>query len=386
MQRALVVYEIPDIQEGEKAALARIEELRRQLRFSVAEPRRWVGSVRRVLGARAIRGSNSIEGFHVSVEDALAAMEGDEPAEAAIGDWEAVMGYRRAMTYVIQLAHDDHFELTSSLIRSLHFMMTEYTLEAGPGLWRSGPIWVRNDATGEAVYEGPESEAVSGLIAELIEQLGSSPDCPPVVRGAMAHLNLVMIHPFRDGNGRMARCLQTLILAREQILSPGWMSIEEFLGANTQAYYDVLGDVGRGSWQPDGDARPWARFCLRAHYIQAASVLRRVRESESIWLALEDLRTSKGLPERSLGSLFYAAIGLRIRNASYRKDVELVELEEISNQVATNDLRKLVIAGLIEQRGSKRGTHYVASDVLTEIRKRVRADRQPIDATSLFST
>ena len=135
--------------------------------------------MRRVLGARAIRGSNSIEGFHVSVEDALAAMEGDEPAEAASNDWQAVMGYRRAMTYVLQLAHDDHFELTSSLIRSLHFMMTEYALEAGPGLWRSGPIWVRNDATGEAVYEGPESEAVSGLIAELIEQLGATPTARP---------------------------------------------------------------------------------------------------------------------------------------------------------------------------------------------------------------
>ena len=78
-----------------------------------------------------------------------------------------------------------------------------------------------------------------------------------MVRGAMAHLNLAMIHPFRDGNGRMARCLQTLMLARERILSPEWMSIEEFLGANTQAYYDVLSDVRRGTWNPDGDARPW---------------------------------------------------------------------------------------------------------------------------------
>jgi Fic family protein len=381
-----VIYEIPDIREGEEAALARIEELRRQLRFYMAEPRRWVGSVRRVLGARAIRGSNSIEGFNVSVEDALAAMEGVEPADAQTSDWQAVTGYRRAMTYVIQLAHDDHFELTPGLIRSLHFMMTEYTLEAGPGLWRPGPIWIRNDVTGEMVYEGPESESVSGLIIELIEQLVSHPDCPPMVRGAMAHLNLVMIHPFRDGNGRMARCLQTLMLAREQILSPEWMSIEEFLGANTQSYYDVLADVGSGSWQPQGDARPWVRFCLRAHYIQAASVLRRVRESEAIWLALEELRSGNGLPERSLGSLFDAAIGLRIRNASYRKDVELVELEEITNQVATNDLRRMVEAGLINQRGSKRGTYYVASDALTDIRKRVRADRQPIDATSIFST
>lgn len=381
-----MIFEVPETRDSEEAALKRIEDLRRQLRFYVAEPRRWVGSVRRVLGARAIRGSNSIEGFDVSVEDALAAIEGDEPAEAGAGDWQAVTGYRRAMTYVIQLAHDEHFELSPSLIRSLHFMMTEYDLDASPGLWRPGPIWVRNDATGEVVYEGPDNEAVPSLVDELVEQLEEPADCPPMVRGAMAHLNLAMIHPFRDGNGRMARCLQTLMLAREQILSPEWMSIEEFLGVNTQPYYDILADVGQGSWHPDRDARPWVRFCLRAHFIQAVSVLRRARESEEIWAAVDELRASKGLPERSTGSLFEATIGLRIRNASYRRDVELVEGEEITNQVATNDLRKLVEAGLVIQRGSKRGTHYVASDELVAIREKARAGRRPIEATSLFAT
>ncbi len=43
-------------------------------------------------------------------------------------------------------------------------------------------------------------------------------------------LNLVLIHPFRDGNGRMARCLQTLVLAREGMVSPIFASIEEYLG------------------------------------------------------------------------------------------------------------------------------------------------------------
>ncbi|HEX9640522.1 MAG TPA: Fic family protein [Candidatus Krumholzibacteria bacterium] len=379
-----MIYEVPEVGAADVAALEKIEDLKRQLRFRVTEPRRWLGSVRRVLSARAIRGSNSIEGFDVSVEDALAALEGEEPVEAQERDWLAVLGYRRAMTYVLQLGHDQHFEYSSSLIRSLHFMMTEYTLDAGPGLWRPGPIWVRNEASGEIVYEAPESEEVPALVEELVDQLKAYEDSPPMVRGAMAHLNLAMIHPFRDGNGRMARCLQTLALAREQILSPEWMSIEEFLGANTQSYYDVLAEVGKGAWQPEGDARPWIRYCLRAHYIQAVSVLRRVRESEGIWVAIDELREKRGLPERSISSLFDAAIGLRIRNASHRKAVELTELTEISNQVATNDLRKMVQAGLVAQRGSKRGTYYVAADSLVAVRERVRADRQPIDAGSLF--
>lgn len=381
-----MIYEIPEIEAPEKAALARIEELKRQLRFHVAEPRRWLGSVRRVLGARAIRGSNSIEGFDVSVEDALAAIEGDEPVDASERDWLAVLGYRRAMTYVIQLARDEHFEYSPALIRSLHFMMTEYTLDASPGLWRPGPIWIRNDATGEIVYEGPESEEVPGLIEELVGQLKVDEDIPPMVRGAMAHLNLAMIHPFRDGNGRMARCLQTLALAREQILAPEWMSIEEFLGANTQSYYDILAEVGQGAWNPQRDARPWVRYCLRAHYIQAVNVLRRIRESEDIWMAIDALRQARGLPDRVVSSLFDAATGLKIRNASHRRNVELAGLNKISNQVATNDLRAMVRAGLIDQRGSKRGTHYVAAEPLIMLREKASAGWKPHEAATLFDT
>ena len=69
-----MIFQTPPMSFEEAAALQRIDELRRQLRFQVAQPRRWVGRVRRVLGARALQGSNSIEGYEVSVEDAMAAI------------------------------------------------------------------------------------------------------------------------------------------------------------------------------------------------------------------------------------------------------------------------------------------------------------------------
>lgn len=380
-----MVFDIPTLGPEEEGALAKIDGLRKELRHYVAEPRRWVGSVRRMLAARAIQGSNSIEGYNVSVEDAVAAIEGDEPSEAQTQDWQAVSGYRRAMTYVLQLAGDEHFELSPHLIRSLHFMMTEYTLEASPGLWRPGPIWIRNEASGDVVYEGPDADRVPELVDELIEQLAGSQDVPPMVRGAMAHLSLVMIHPFRDGNGRMSRCLQTLVLARDRILAPDWCSIEEYLGVNTRDYYAVLGEVGKGAWNPDNDARPWVRFCLKAHYIQAMSVLRRVQESEKMWKELEALLSEKkGLPERVIQALFDATLGMRVKNSSYRSVLKHFANEEISNQVATSDLRAIVNAGLLEQHGKKRGTYYVAAPPLVEIRDRVKGGRSPIDASSLF--
>lgn len=381
------IFAVPALGPEEEAALAKIEGLRREMRFYVnAEPRRWVGFVRRLLSARAIQGSNSIEGYNVSVEDAVAAVDGDEPsASVTAEDWQAVSGYRRAMTYVLQLAHDVHFEYTPALIRSLHFMMTEHAFDAGPGLWRPGPIWIQNDMTGEIVYEGPDPEEVADLIDELVTQLQSDTDTPPMVRAAVAHLNLAMIHPFRDGNGRMSRCLQTLVLAREQILAPEWSSIEEYLGANTQEYYAVLAAVGHGRWNPHRDATRWVRFCLRAHYIQAASVLRRIRESEQMWREIELLAVGHHLPERAMVALFDAGLGLQVRNSSYRSALKNSD-EEISNQVATTDLRAMVGAGMLRRRGIKRGTFYEAATPLVEIRRRIREARRPLDADSPFPT
>lgn len=368
----------------ESAALSKIDELRRQLRFQVAQPRRWVGQVRRVLGARAIQGSNSIEGYDVSVEDALAAIGGDEPTCAGTEDWNAVSGYRRAMTYVLQLAQDEHFEYTPQILRSLHFMMTEYTLDASPGLWRPGPIWIRNDATGDIVYEGPPHDEVPELVDELTRDLSSDEQTPVLIKAAMAHLNLVMIHPFRDGNGRMSRCLQTLVLARDQILAPQFSSIEEYLGRNTQSYYRVLQQVGGEGWAPQHDARPWIRYCLEAHFIQASSVLRRVEESGAIWTQLEAICTEKHLPPRTLGALFDATVGMRVRNASYRSAVKIGG-EEITNQSATDDLRAMVDAELLQRFGARRGTYYRAGQRLVAIWEDVRKSRKPIDAGSLFA-
>ena len=182
-------------------------------------------------------------------------------------------------------------------------------------------------------------------------------ETPVMVKAAMAHLNLVMIHPFRDGNGRMSRCLQTLVLARDQILAPQFSSIEEYLGRNTQSYYKVLQEVGAESWHPEGDARPWVRYCLEAHFVQASSVLRRVKESEEIWTRLETVCAEKRLPQRMLSALFDATVGMRVRNASYRAALKMWD-EEIANQGATDDLRAMVNAGLLERFGARRGTYY----------------------------
>lgn len=380
-----MLFETPTLGDRELAVVAEVDELKQKLRWQVVQdPRRWLGSLRRVSMARAIQGSNSIEGFDASLDDAAAVDLGEEPLDADQETRLALKGYRDAMTYVLQLANEPAFEYSEQLLKSLHFMMTNYDLKNRPGLWRAGSIFVRNDSTGEVVYEGAEIDSMPALMTELVVRLNDEPEIPPMVRAGMAHLNLVMIHPFRDGNGRMARCLQTLVLAREGILSPVFCSIEEYLGRNTQQYYDVLGEVGAGQWNPDRDAAPWVRFTLTAHLRQARTMLRRVKESERLWDALERVARENGLPDRAVSGLFDAAMGFRLRNATYRA-IANAEDGEITEGTATRDLGRMVDAGLLQPNGEKRGRFYTATKPVLEIRRSIIRGRGARDDSDPFS-
>jgi Fic family protein len=359
-----MLFTCPDLDAAELEVLDRIQQLREELRFAIVqEPRRWTGSLRRVLFAKNIQSSNSIEGYNVTLEDAVAAVEGEDPVTARRENWQAVTGYRNAMTYVLQLANDPDFIYSEAIIKSLHYMMIAYDLNKSRRIFRHGLIYIRESKTGEIVYEGPDREKIRPLMGKLVEALNEDDGKPAMIRAAMAHLNLVLIHPFKDGNGRMARGLQTLVLGREGILEPTFSSIEEYLGANTTEYYSVLAEVGRGYWQPENDVRPWIRYSLKAHYIQARTLLRRLKESEKLWDLLSRLVEERKLPERTIFVMFDAARGMRVRRATYQPQAE------VSENTATRDLKQLVDQNILIPAGERRGRSYIASDTLKDIRR-----------------
>jgi Fic family protein len=232
---------------------------------------------------------------------------------------------------------------------------------------------------------GPDASLVSGLVAELVAHLEEDTDTPALISAAMAHLNLVMIHPFRDGNGRMARCMQTLVLARERVIAQEYSSIEEYLGKETPSYYEILANVGQGRWSPRGDARPWVQFCLKAHFVQMMTVHRIVSETEEMWRQLVDVAKTNRIPDRALVILLRATRGLKIKNSSYRAALRAAD-EEISIPTATSDLAAMVRAGLLVQHGIKRGAYYEAGKPLLKIRHAFLESRTPIDTSDLFTS
>lgn len=377
-----MIHDYPTLEPIDQDVLDLIREQRKLLKYQVGQtPLRWQGFLRKNTFARALRGSNSIEGINANLQEAFAIIDDERPETLEEETIRALQGYRAAMTYIIRVHDDPHTEINAQFIRSLHYMMLNYDMTKLPGQWRPGAIYVVDEPSNETVYEGPDADIVPGLVDDLVAQIKSSPDVESgTVLGAMAHLNLAMIHPFKDGNGRMARALQTLVISQNGISSPTFCSIEEWLGRNTPAYYEILKQVGEGSWHPKNSALPWVRFCLRAHYQQAATIMKRNVHIGRVWEEVGQIRKQHGLPERVEGALVEAAFGYQVRNPRYREE------NSISDVVASRDLKRMCDLGFLKPIGEKRGRYYVADAPLMQIPDRTRDATRSADPYDVVAT
>ena len=361
-----MLFQTPPITEREAEVIDKIEAIRRQL--NLPRLREWPGLPWRAIYARGF-GAN-LAGYNVLSEGAIAAAEKEEPA-ASSEAWSVASSYRAALTFVLQLADDPDFTYDEGIFRALHYMMMAHDPAKTPGRWRRGSMTVYREASGHIVYRGPAAQLVPALMAELIGSLNGSDDSPVIIRAAIAHLNFTAIHPFLNGNGRMARALQTLVLARHGISAPAFASIEEYLSVNHVEYEKVLLEVTGGAWPPARDARPWIRFCLTAHLHQATTLLRLTREYDRLWDELEREAMRRGLPERMISALAEAAIGSRLGSPEYRSAAG------VSARVANSDLKRLVSEGLLVAASDKRGPYYLAADLVKAIQAQTRSPHAP---------
>ena len=94
-----MVYATPDPDLEDHAVLEAIHGMRADLADVLRTPRRWAGALRRSTLARAIRGSNSIEGYDVDIDDAAAALDDEAPLSADRQTFAEIRGYRQALGY-----------------------------------------------------------------------------------------------------------------------------------------------------------------------------------------------------------------------------------------------------------------------------------------------
>ena len=133
------------------------------------------------------------------------------------------------------------------------------------GSWRddaSGPMQVISGPFGRqrVHFEAPPADRLETETSRLIAWLNASPKDPPLIRAALGHLWFVTLHPFDDGNGRIARAIGDLLLARADKSPQRFYSLSAQIQRERKAYYDILERTQKRSM----DVTEWLAWFLDA--------------------------------------------------------------------------------------------------------------------------
>ena len=204
--------------------------------------------LRREARVRAVHGSVAVEGNVLSEEQVSAILDG----KRVVGPLKDVREVRNAIA-----AYDllDRWAPSSEAdLLTAHEILMAGLVEA-PGRYRAGSVGVIGP--GGAHHIGPPAGRVPGLMADLLGWLRDSDD-HPLIASSVFHYEFEFIHPFEDGNGRLGRLWQTLILARWKPLF-AHVPVESVVRARQSQYYEAI-ELSSA----DGESTPFIAFMLDA--------------------------------------------------------------------------------------------------------------------------
>ena len=217
-------------------------------RWSASQERSPSPRLRRENRIHTIQASLAIEQNSLSLEQVTALFDG----QRVIGPSRDIQEVRNAITAYEALPRWDPANRQHLL--EAHGLLMAGLIDA-PGRFRSGGVGIyRGD---QLVHMAPPAARVPSLVADLLGWLASS-DWHPLITSCVAHYELEFIHPFLDGNGRLGRLWQTLILSRWNPLL-AWLPIEEVIRSRQQGYYVSLGQADQ-----QGDLAPFVAYQLEA--------------------------------------------------------------------------------------------------------------------------
>lgn len=223
------------------------------------------------------------------------------------------------------------------------------------GSWRTpeaGPMQVVSGAMGKerVHFEAPKSEIVAQEMEAFFSWFNSEVSIDPVLKAAIAHLWFVTVHPFDDGNGRIARAVTDLQLARSDESKQRFYSMSAQIQKERKHYYEVLEKTQKG----DLDITKWLLWflsCLERALVQAEETLNSVLNKANYWNFLN----TKSLNDRQklmMNKLLDGFDG-KLNTSKWAK------ITKVSTDTALRDIQNLEEQGvLVKQSGGGRSTSY----------------------------
>lgn len=354
MPNSLLPYDVQPLREP----LTELDDRRRQLDRSGPLSRRWEGRLRRDLEVEAVAASVGMEQVPVTVDEVRRILVGERPAGVTEVDRSLVLGYQQAMEYVLRRADDPGFRWSRELLVALHDRVLGGNYALGAGRLATGPRWVADRRTGAQVFAPPPPDILPELVDRVCVRMEEGHD-HPALASAWIHVAVAAIHPFRDGNGRVARVLASLAMYRGGFQRREFTSLEEWWGRHLGDYYAAFACLG-AEFDETADVTPFLVAHVTAQLAQVRALDLRHRVERRIWEALEQVVEDARLQQRLVNAAWDAFFEREVTPAYY------IPLTGVSRATATNDLAAAVAAGLLEPHGAGRTRRYLAGAALYE--------------------
>ena len=230
------------------------------------------------------------------------------------------------------------------------------------GAYRTEPMQVVSGMFGreKVHYRAPEADRVPAEMKKFLSWLNDGKNLPSYIKSAIAHLWFVSIHPFDDGNGRIARAISDMILAQTEKNGQRFYSVSSEINREKNSYYKILEQTQQG----DGDITDWLVWyltCINNAVKDSYNMLSGVLRKSAFWRT----HTGKALTEREMSVLNIYLDGyeaqLTIKN--YAK------VGKVSVDTAARDIHDLETKGIIKaEKGRVRDSSY--SLIYAEDRKK----------------
>lgn len=296
---------------------------------------------------RTVHFGTHLEGNELNISEAAQVLEGKE----IVGrerDIQEVINYRQVLHFI------DGFngEITDDTIKTIHRLTTQKILPPSEcGRCRSKQVVVKNSKTQEVVFRPPPAVEVPYQIEDFLIWLGQEKETHPVLKAGIAHYELVRIHPFLDGNGRVARAVAILVLFKDGYDIKKFFSLEEHYDQDAARYYQALQSVKP---QENYDLTEWLSYFTEGLAIELTRIKEKV-QSLSIDLKLKEKQGAQiALSERQMKMIDY------IQKVGFLQNKQFGELfPMISEDTILRDLKDLVKKSIIRKEGKTKAARYM---------------------------
>ena len=303
---------------------------------------------------RTVHYGTHIEGNELNLTQAEKVMMGQNVV-ARERDIQEVINYRKTMEFIAEMRDEmGEMRISEETIKKLHKITVNKILPVeNCGEYRKTQVVIKNNQTGQVTFRPPEAAMISEQIEDLLAFIESSQnrDIHSVLESGIVHYELVRIHPFVDGNGRVARALSTLILFVKGYDIRKFFSLEEYFDKNASDYYTALQSVEKNN----GDLTNWLEYFTQGLAIELSKIKEKV-ERISVDGKLREKLGGKPLllTDRQLKIIEY------IQKTGYLQNQAFEELfPMVSEDTILNELKGLLTNKIIKKQGVTKAAKYV---------------------------